>query len=65
MRKASQTRTLNVNEFDQGKNCQHECCRDKEHNVQLCKMEDIKIDEEFVFNYTYLEKQILIVASGS
>ena len=39
--------------------------RDKEHNVHLCKIEDIKIDEEFVVNYTDLWKQIMIVESGS
>ena len=40
------------------------CCRDKEHNVQLCKTEDIKIDGEFVVNYTDLGKQIVIVDNG-
>ena len=50
MRKASQKKTLSVNEVDQENKCQHECCRDKEHNIQLFKAEDIKIDEEFVVN---------------
>ena len=33
--------------------------------MQLCKAEDIKIDEEFVVNYTDFGKQIIIVDSGS
>ena len=38
---------------------------EKEHNVQLCQAEDIKNDEELVVNYTDMEKQIMIVDSGS
>ena len=56
---------MNLNEVEQEKKWQHNCCKDKEHNVRLCKGDNIKIDEEFVVNYIDLGKQIMIVASGS
>ena len=56
---------MNLNEVEQEKRWQHNCCKDKEHNVRLCKADNIKIDEEFVVNYIDLGKQIIIVASGS
>ena len=56
---------MNLNEVEQEKRWQHNCCKDKEHNVRLCKTDDIKIGEKFVVNYTDLGKQIMIVYSGS
>ena len=54
MRKAFQTKILSVNEVYQEKRYQYDCCKDKEHHLQLCKEKDNKIDEEFVVNYTDL-----------
>ena len=56
MRKASKAKDLNMNEVEVERRSHHECCRYKEHNVQLCETEDIKIDREFVVNYTDLGK---------
>ena len=56
IRKASQTKTLNVNDVDLEKRCQHKCYKDKQHNIPLCKTKDIKINEEFVVNYLDLGK---------
>ena len=33
---------MNVKEVEVERRCQHEYFRDKEHNVQLCELEDIK-----------------------
>ena len=56
---------LSVNNVEQEIRCQHDCCKDSEHNVRLCKLEDIKIHEEFVVNYTDPVKQKVIVDNGS
>ena len=55
---------MNLNDVEQEKRWQHYCCKDKEHNVRLCKAYDIKIDK-FVVNFIDLGKQIIIVDSGS
>ena len=66
MRKDAQGKVLSVNEVEKEKKCQHDCCREKEHNVKLCDMDDIMLNEEvFVVNYTDLGKQVMIVDSGS
>ena len=65
MRKAAQGKTLNVNEVEKEKKCQHDCCREKEHNVKLCETDEIMMNEEIFVHYTDLGKQIMIVDSGS
>ena len=45
MRKASQTKTLSVNEVDPEKRCQHECCRKKEHNLRNNQVNLFTIDD--------------------
>ena len=65
MRKALQSKILSVNEVEQERRCQHDCCKDREYNMILCKAYDIKIDKEFVVDYADLGKHIMIVDSGS
>ena len=56
LKKACKANAVKVNEVELERRCQHDCCNDKEHNVQLCEAEDIKIDVEFVVNHNNLEK---------
>ena len=65
MRKMAQSKTMNVNEVEKEKQCQHECCKEKEHNIKLCETDDILLNDEILVHYTDLRKQIMIVDSVS